>query len=66
MHIDRFDKLHLSMDSLIDGFVGVLVNIEVAAKSSVFIRSGKTGSTMANLIESIGQFSKCSVVRKFL
>ncbi|XP_065890776.1 uncharacterized protein [Dysidea avara] len=63
MHIDRSDVLHLSMDSLIEGFIGVLVNIEVAAKGAVFIRSG---STMADLIESIGQFSKCSVVRGFL
>jgi len=60
IHVDRTDGLHFSMDSLIDGFVGVLVNIEVAAKSSVFIRSG---STMADLIESIGQFSNCAVIR---
>ena len=63
IHIDRSDKLHLSMDTLVDGFVGVLVNIEVAAKGAAFIRPG---STMADLIESIGQFSKCSVVRRFL
>ncbi|XP_065890536.1 uncharacterized protein [Dysidea avara] len=63
IHIDRSDVLHLSIDSLIDGFIGVLVNIDVAAKGAVFIRSG---STMADLIESIGQFSKCSVVRGFL
>ena len=63
IHIDRSEELHMSMDSLIDGFVGVLVNIEVAAKGAVFIRSG---STMADLIESIGRFSKCSVVRGFL
>ena len=63
IHTDRSDVLHLSMDSLIDGFIGVLVNVEVAAKGAVFIRPG---STMADLIESIGQFSKCSVVREFL
>ena len=63
MHIDRSEELHLSMDSLIDGFIGVLVNIEVAAKGAVFIRSG---STMADLIESFGRFSRCSVVRGFL
>ncbi|XP_065891466.1 uncharacterized protein [Dysidea avara] len=60
MHIDRTDVLHLPNDSLIDGFIGVLVNIEVAAKGAVFIRSG---STMADLIESIGQFSSCAVIR---
>ena len=63
MHIDRSDVIHLSIDSLINGFIGVLVNIEVAAKGAAFIRSG---STMSDLIESIGQFSKCSVVRRFI
>jgi len=56
IHIDRSEELHLSMDSLIDGFIGVLVNIEVAAKGAAFIRSG---STMADLIKSIEHFSKC-------
>jgi len=60
VHIDRVDLLDLSVDTLIDGLIGVLVNIEVAAKGAVFIRSG---STMADLIESIGQFSNCAVIR---
>ena len=60
VHIDRADLLDLTVDTLIDGFVGVLVNIEVTAKGAVFIRSG---STMADLIESIGQFSNCAVIR---
>ena len=63
IHIDRSEQLLLSMDSLIDGFIGVLVNIEVAAKGAAFIRSG---STMADLIESIGHFSKCSVIVGYL
>ena len=53
LHVDRFGK-NLSMDSIIDGFVGVLVNIEVAAKGAAFVQSG---STFSDLIESIRQFN---------
>ena len=45
--------------SVFEGFVGVIVNIEVAAKGAVFVRSG---SSFADLIESIGQFNKTSVI----
>ena len=67
LHVDRVGG-RLSMDSLIDGFIGVLVNTEVAAKGVAFVRaaiqvSTTITSTMADLIESIGQFSKCSVVK---
>ena len=38
------------MDSVIDGFIGVLVNIEVAAKGAAFVRSG---STFADLTDNL-------------
>ena len=56
VHIDRS---HLHNDPLFDGFIGAIVNIEVAAKGAAFIKSK---STYSNLIESLGLFSKCSVV----
>ena len=54
-------EVHVDKDrtSVFEGFVGVIVNIEVAAKGAVFVRSG---STFADLIESIGQFNKSSVI----
>ena len=54
VHIDSEAK-----GSVFEGFVGVIVNIEVAAKGVVFVR---TGSSFADLIESIGQFNKSSVI----
>ena len=58
LHVDQ----PLSDSSLIEGFIGAIVNIEVAAKGAAFVRSG---STFADLIESIGRFSKCSVAGLF-
>ena len=46
--------------SILESFIGVLVNIEVAAMGAVFVRSG---STFSDLIESIGQFNEESVSR---
>ena len=67
LHVDRFEKHSSTNDSLIHGFVGVLVNIEVAAKGAAFIRVAlQSLSNMADLIEGIGQFSKCSVVEHII
>ena len=53
IHVDK------SNGSVFEGFIGVIVNIEVAAMGTVFVR---TGSTFADLIESIGQFNRNSVI----
>ena len=53
VHVDK------DSESLFEGFIGVIVNIEVAAMGAVFVRSG---STFADLIESIGQFNKNSII----
>ena len=54
-------EVHIDKDrrSVYEGFVGVIVNIEVAAMGAVFVR---TGSSFADLIESIGKFNKTSVI----
>ena len=52
------DKLKVK-GSAFEGFIGVMVNIEVAAMGAVFVRSR---SSFADLIESIGQFNKNSVI----
>ena len=54
-------EIHIDKDrgSVVEGFIGVIVNIEVAAMGAVFVRSG---STFSDLIESIGQFNKNSVI----
>ena len=61
IHVDRAKQLGLSTDSLIDGFIGALVNLEVASRSAAFVRRG---SSFADVIQSIGQFPECSVIRK--
>ena len=53
IHVDR------SKESLLEGFIGVLVNVEVAAKAAVFIKSA--GSTLSDLVESIGHFNKDTI-----
>ena len=55
-------KVHIDHKKgpLFEGFIGVIVNIEVAAKGVVFIKSA--GSTFSDLIESTGQFNKDMVV----
>jgi len=58
IHVDR--PKHLPQNDVYEGFIGLLVNVEVAAKGAVFIRSG---STLSDLIESIGQFDKDSVIQ---
>jgi len=50
------------LKGIMEGFIGALVNIEVDARGTTFIRS-KT--SFPQLIESIGLFSNCSVVRDF-
>ena len=54
VHIDK------AKGSAFEGFIGVMVNIEVAAMGAVFVRST---SSFADLIESIGQFNKNSVIK---
>ena len=53
VHVDK------AKGSAFEGFIGVLVNIEVAAMGVVFVRSV---SSFSDLIESIGQFNKNSVI----
>ena len=53
VHVDK------DRESVFEGFIGVMVNIEVAAMGAVFVRSG---STFSDLIESIGQFNKNLVI----
>ena len=60
IHIDRAKQNGLSTDSLIDGFIGALVNLEVASRGAAFVRMR---SSFADVIQSIGQFPKCSVIR---
>ena len=55
VHVDK-DKGY----AVFEGFIGVIVNIEVAANGAIFVRSA---STFSDLIESIGQFSKNSVIK---
>ena len=57
VHVDRFGKK--SYDDVFEGFIGVIVNLEVAAKAKVLIKSCE--STYSDLIESIGKFNKHSV-----
>ncbi|XP_065919472.1 uncharacterized protein [Dysidea avara] len=59
IHVDRAKQHGLSTDSLIDGFIGALVNVEVASRGAAFVR---TGSSFADVIQSIGQFPECSVI----
>ena len=54
VHVDK------NRESILEGFIGVIVNIEVAAMGAVFVR---TGSTFSDLIESIGHFNESSVIR---
>ena len=52
IHIDR---TKLKSRAALAGYVGVFVNIEVAAKAAVFLRFGRQHSSMADLIESLGR-----------
>ena len=60
--LSRIKAVHVDKDkgSVFEGFIGVIVNLEVAAKGAVFVRSS---STFSDLIESIGQFNKTSVIK---
>ena len=60
--VSHVEKVHVDRGkgSLYEGFIGVIVNIEVAAKAAVFIKTA--GSTFSDLIQSTGQFSKDAVV----
>jgi len=58
--ISRVEKIHIDRTNLkpkdaLPGYVGVFVNIEVAAKAAVFLRFGRQHSSMADLIESLGR-----------
>jgi len=63
--VSRIKKVHVDKvggllpDVIFAGFVGLIVNIEVAAKGAIFMKSG---STVSDLIESIGRFTKGSVI----
>jgi len=52
IHIDR---IKLKPQDALPGYVGVFVNIEVAAKAAAFLRFGRQHSSMADLIESLGR-----------
>lgn len=52
IHIDR---TQLMGENALSGYVGVFVNIEVAAKAAVFLRFGRQHSSMADLIVSLGR-----------
>ena len=52
IHIDR---TQLTAKEALSGYVGVFVNIEVAAKAAVFLRFGRQHSSMADLIVSLGR-----------
>jgi len=52
IHIDR---TNLKSNDALPGYVGVFVNIEVAAKAAVFLRFGRQHSSMAELIVSLGR-----------
>ena len=61
-------KIHINLDSesIFEGFIGVIVNIEVAAMGAVFVRTvfiRSLNSTFSDMIESIGQVNKNSVVK---
>ena len=60
--VSHVEKVHVDRGkgSLYEGFIGVMVNIEVAAKGAVFIKTAS--STFSDLIESTGQFNKDRVV----
>ena len=61
--VSHVEKVHVdrSKGPLYKGFIGVIVNIEVAAKGAVFIKTA--GSTFSDLIESTGQFNKDTVIK---
>ena len=54
IHVDK------NNNDLINGFIGVIVNIEVAAKAAVFVKFD--GSTLSDLVHSTGKFKKDSVI----
>ena len=61
-------EVHIDEDKefLFEGFIGVIVNIEVAAMGAVFVRTvfiRSANSTFSDMIESIGQVNKNSVVK---
>ena len=57
---DDFSNVDRDKSDLFEGFIGVIVDIEIAAKGAVFVSSG---STFSDLIESIGRFSKDTVIK---
>ena len=60
VHVDK-DRI-----SIFEGFIGVIVNIEVAAMGAVFVRTVFTksaNSTFSDMIESIGLVNKNSVIK---
>jgi len=56
-------KVHIDegREFFYEGFIGVLVNVEVAAKGVIFVRS-PTASTFSDLIQSVGQFNEDAVI----
>ena len=57
------EKIHIDIHrtNLIEGFIGLMVNIEVAAKAAVFVKVA--GSTLSDLVHSLGKFKKDSLVK---
>ena len=61
VHVDQASDVQ--MDYVLQGFIGLLVNIEVAAKGAVFVRAKE--STVSDLIESIVQAKNGSVIKPY-
>ena len=61
VHVDQ--AAHMPMDYVLQGFIGLMVNIEVAAKGAVFVRAKE--STVSDLIESIVQAKNGSVIKPY-
>ena len=61
VHVDQTKDM--PPDYVLEGFIGLLVNIEVAAKGVVFIRAKE--STVSDLIESIVKVNKGSVIKPY-
>ena len=61
VHVDRIGNT--SPDLVLEGFIGLLVNIEVAAKGAVFIRT--EGSSLSDLIESMAEVHKVLVIKPY-
>ena len=61
VHVDQ--AAHEQMEYVLKGFIGLLVNIEVAARGAVFVRAKE--STVSDLVESIVQAKNGSVIRPY-